>query len=327
MDSSSGTTPSSSAFSSLLPASIHATNSIPDPPLTITRTFFQTSTLPPVFASHPFSPFSTPSFLTIPYTDITVTTQITLTTTTVPTSTSIDLFPHDDDDGVWHHLFPALIFFALIGMLATLTFLVLFAFCLHRRRTRRREPQDEGGEKQPPAVRHTPDRLAISDNPSSARRWKETGSPTFVPIETSPLTLVSRAAIWQDPARRRGVNELDLWERKQLHQPPSSDEEVPTTLPFHPSSRVPQEDEEDQDEEEEDEGSFDADDRPWQKYMRQRSPPPLSDLAQAITLAALDEDDQQSIRSLNTTRETLRPLSYLHQDVRKLKAHTSAPGG
>jgi hypothetical protein len=107
------------------------------------------------------------------------------------------------------------------------------------------------------------------------------------------------------------VNELDLWERKQLHQQSPYEEETPTTLSFTPSA--PQEDEED----EEEDGPFDADDRPWQKYMHQRSPPPLSDLAQAITLAALDEDDQQSIRSLNTTRETLRPISYIHQDVRK----------
>jgi hypothetical protein len=40
-------------------------------------------------------------------------------------------------------------------------------------------------------------------------------SSTFVPIQTSSLTLVPRSEIWQDPYRRRGVDEVDMWERKQ----------------------------------------------------------------------------------------------------------------
>jgi hypothetical protein len=40
-------------------------------------------------------------------------------------------------------------------------------------------------------------------------------SSTFVPIQTSSLTLVPRSEIWQDPHRRRGVDEVDMWERKQ----------------------------------------------------------------------------------------------------------------
>ncbi|KAL9557101.1 hypothetical protein MBANPS3_001558 [Mucor bainieri] len=39
-------------------------------------------------------------------------------------------------------------------------------------------------------------------------------SSTFVPIDTSSLTLVPRSEIWRDPHRRRGVDELDMWERK-----------------------------------------------------------------------------------------------------------------
>ncbi|CAO3652577.1 unnamed protein product [Mucor hiemalis] len=40
-------------------------------------------------------------------------------------------------------------------------------------------------------------------------------SSTFKPIDKSSLTLVPRSEIWQDPNRRRGVDELDMWERKQ----------------------------------------------------------------------------------------------------------------
>lgn len=39
-------------------------------------------------------------------------------------------------------------------------------------------------------------------------------SSTFVPIDKSSLTLVPRSEIWLDPHRRRGVDELDMWERK-----------------------------------------------------------------------------------------------------------------
>ncbi|ORZ02558.1 hypothetical protein BCR43DRAFT_509723 [Syncephalastrum racemosum] len=46
-------------------------------------------------------------------------------------------------------------------------------------------------------------------------------SNTFVPDDTSPLTLVPRMEIWQDPQRRRGVDELALWEDKQHHPPRS----------------------------------------------------------------------------------------------------------
>ncbi|KAI8641510.1 hypothetical protein BD408DRAFT_417940 [Parasitella parasitica] len=47
-------------------------------------------------------------------------------------------------------------------------------------------------------------------------------SSTFVPIEKSSLTLVPRSEIWLDPQRRRGVDELDMWERK------NSDTEIQT---------------------------------------------------------------------------------------------------
>lgn len=40
-------------------------------------------------------------------------------------------------------------------------------------------------------------------------------SSTFKPIDKSFLTLVPRSEIWLDPNRRRGVDELDIWERKK----------------------------------------------------------------------------------------------------------------
>lgn len=40
-------------------------------------------------------------------------------------------------------------------------------------------------------------------------------SSTFKPIAKSSLVLVPRSEIWLDPDRRRGVDELDLWERKK----------------------------------------------------------------------------------------------------------------
>ncbi|KAI9486180.1 MAG: hypothetical protein EXX96DRAFT_547927 [Benjaminiella poitrasii] len=43
-------------------------------------------------------------------------------------------------------------------------------------------------------------------------------SSTFVPIQPSPMTLVPRSEIWQDPERRRGVDEVALWERQQQKQ-------------------------------------------------------------------------------------------------------------
>ncbi|KAI7872995.1 hypothetical protein BDF14DRAFT_1750886 [Spinellus fusiger] len=43
---------------------------------------------------------------------------------------------------------------------------------------------------------------------------------TFVPIDDSPLTLVPRSDILNDPQRRRGVDEVDLWEQKQKKSVP-----------------------------------------------------------------------------------------------------------
>lgn len=59
-------------------------------------------------------------------------------------------------------------------------------------------------------------------------------SSTFVPIDTSSLTLVPRSEIWQDPTRRRGVDELDMWERKNSGAltivAPTTSDDTPTPL-------------------------------------------------------------------------------------------------
>lgn len=47
-------------------------------------------------------------------------------------------------------------------------------------------------------------------------------SRTFVPMDTSPMTLVPRSEVLRDPARRRGIDALDLWEQKHQPRYPSS---------------------------------------------------------------------------------------------------------
>ena len=73
-------------------------------------------------------------------------------------------------------------------------------------------------------------------------------STTFIPINKSPLTLVPRMEVWQDPQRRRGVDELDLWEKKQQqkqliqhedHSPRSSSETIqPINMTTQPTSHI-----------------------------------------------------------------------------------------
>lgn len=53
-----------------------------------------------------------------------------------------------------------------------------------------------------------------NERPSTIDNLNVPISSTFVPIDTSSLTLVPRSEIWLDPTRRRGVDELDMWERK-----------------------------------------------------------------------------------------------------------------
>ncbi|KAI8096248.1 uncharacterized protein BX664DRAFT_323454 [Halteromyces radiatus] len=103
-------------------------------------------------------------------------------------------------------------------------------------------------------------------------------SPTFVPIQASPLTLVPRDAIWKDPQRRRGVNELELWEQKQQQQQSRFyDDGLPLFIP--PLQRYSST------------SSYLPNDTDWQRCV------PSPYLAHAITLTALDDDDDDQQRS------------------------------
>lgn len=55
-------------------------------------------------------------------------------------------------------------------------------------------------------------------------------SSTFKPIDKSFLTLVPRSEIWLDPNRRRGVDELDIWERKKSGTIVAPEEAPPAPL-------------------------------------------------------------------------------------------------
>ncbi|ORZ13123.1 hypothetical protein BCR42DRAFT_419232 [Absidia repens] len=150
-------------------------------------------------------------------------------------------------------------------------------------------------------------------------------SPTFVPIETSPLTLVPRAAIWKDPQRRRGVNELDLWEQKQQqqrrptmvtdqhvdHAPTpstySTHEKIQSDFipfpPFYQQDTITSQVDDDGDD---DSGTTTADasldndqDRPWQRYVQSSSRP--------VDLSALNEEDDDDQHSLHSSSTILHP--------------------
>lgn len=64
-------------------------------------------------------------------------------------------------------------------------------------------------------------------------------SSTFKPIDTSFLTLVPRSEIWMDPDRRRGVDELDIWERKKSGTIMVPDEAQPAPLMWRFPSESP----------------------------------------------------------------------------------------
>ncbi|KAI9250022.1 hypothetical protein BY458DRAFT_493943 [Sporodiniella umbellata] len=97
---------------------------------------------------------------------------------------------------------PVILMFAIIGMAASLAGLAYFAYRRYRGRHRR----------------DTDKETAKKDEESSAVPCLAISSPTrqsnFKPINTS-LHLVPREEIMCDPARRHGVDELQLWERKQ----------------------------------------------------------------------------------------------------------------
>ncbi|CAO3590586.1 unnamed protein product [Absidia cylindrospora] len=289
------------------------------PVVTITQTRFKTSTVPPPLAS-----FSLPSFPSIPfYTTTTFTTSVTTSINHDPQSTQLALFPFDNAHSPWHQLFPALIVFALLGIFSALACLLLCLFCFYRRYHPQQQQQQQE-EKTHTTIHGSHWHLPPHDTAES--------STHFVPIASSPLTLVPRAAIWKDPERRRGVNEMDLWEQKRQQQQQHRQQHYSQSAPSPPEHAPPlpfltQENNDggssissggdkgkgkrwtnrtmDSTNEEDDDGDSyldDGRDRPWQRYMQQQQQQqahPVSDLAHAITVAALDDvdDDHHSTQS------------------------------
>ncbi|KAI7848931.1 hypothetical protein BDC45DRAFT_521945 [Circinella umbellata] len=192
-------------------------------------------------------------------------------------SSSNDEFSHH-----LHQLLPALGLFAVIGLLAILVLLGYMGYRFykssnndsrrHQQRLRNNNnwpsyssegEEDVGGRRgerdlepmvfensaselkahyAPPWPMHQQKRPmgAILDSPI-----ENSGKPistTFIPIHKSPLTLVPRMEVWQDPQRRRGVDELDLWEKKQqqkhpIHEDHSSRSSSETIQPINTTTQ------------------------------------------------------------------------------------------
>ncbi|KAI9259665.1 hypothetical protein BDA99DRAFT_573020 [Phascolomyces articulosus] len=168
----------------------------------------------------------------------------------VPKDNNSDQLPHH-----LHQLLPVLGLFAVIGLLTILGLMGYMGYRFYRatmnnnnnnnRGQRRRlrnnndmdwsfsdeggTKRDDGGENEPMEFENSASEIkahyglpqsqpegGVLDSP--IENIEQPISSTFVPITTSPLTLVPRMEVWEDPQRRRGVDELDLWEKKQQRQ-------------------------------------------------------------------------------------------------------------
>ncbi|KAI8080671.1 uncharacterized protein B0P05DRAFT_69408 [Gilbertella persicaria] len=75
-------------------------------------------------------------------------------------------------------------------------------------------PNKFGTHAYPRPSRHMSLPIIFSNNDSPIDNLNIPISSTFVPIDKSSLTLVPRSEIWLDPHRRRGVDELEMWEKR-----------------------------------------------------------------------------------------------------------------
>ncbi|ORX61302.1 hypothetical protein DM01DRAFT_1394971 [Hesseltinella vesiculosa] len=202
---------------------------------------------------------------------VTVTTQYTTTVPHIPSSTFIPTSSHAVD-AVWIHLwqplFPVLFIFAILGLLAMVAIIATLFYLFHRRfkqpssfpATRSILPSSSSEPPPPqcppnpylPVTGAKPPRLVVSlpltQLPESVTRVPS----TFIPIDTSSLTLVPRATIWKDPERRRGVDELALWENKRSL--------AAVRLPIVATASGRSDPDLD--------GAQQDDDRPWKQYIR-----------------------------------------------------------
>ncbi|KAG1234009.1 hypothetical protein G6F68_002742 [Rhizopus microsporus] len=119
---------------------------------------------------------------------------------------------------------PVILAFAIIGILTISISLCYLAYRIYNANTKKRyHRQDAERELKPKALSHvlpwfTHQDLQIekssNNNNNNNNHRRSNLSPTFVPIHTS-LNLVPRSEILNDPERRRGVDELDMWEKKK----------------------------------------------------------------------------------------------------------------
>ncbi|KAI8143365.1 hypothetical protein BJV82DRAFT_713562 [Fennellomyces sp. T-0311] len=175
------------------------------------------------------------SHTTLPPVTITLTDIVYSTTNEIPTITTTPTIQDlNSSDGWSHHLhqlLPVLGVFAVIGMLTVLALLGYLGFRFYRSGQRRldQDDHDDDDDHEPMQFENSASELkALYAPPIRYTEKKRLDSPienseqpissTFIPINTSPLTLVPRMEVWQDPQRRQGVDEIDLWERKQLKQ-------------------------------------------------------------------------------------------------------------
>ncbi|KAI7880042.1 hypothetical protein K492DRAFT_188148 [Lichtheimia hyalospora FSU 10163] len=169
---------------------------------------------------------------------------------------------HQQHDRLIHQLLPVLGVFAIIGLLSILGLLVYLGYRFYRadrdpntgmggnRRRRTRNQDDDDTASGMPwmaaaaAADAANDEYDESDSDNNKRSHGLTRyvrklhppptptqgmyddpsiiSRTFVPMDTSPMTLVPRSEVLRDPARRRGIDALDLWEQKHQAGYPSS---------------------------------------------------------------------------------------------------------
>lgn len=180
-----------------------------------------------------------------PLPPVTITlTEIVATTIDIPTFTSTsstsdsggiaDIPPPVDAHHI-HRLLPVLAVFAVIGLLTVLGLLGYLGYRFFQSgRKDHHQPLDfENSARELRAhyaakqqqqqqssflsrLFHSP-----SSRPPQQQEEKEEPlenadqpiSPTFVPM--SPIRLVPRMEIWQDPERRRGIDEVAMWENKR----------------------------------------------------------------------------------------------------------------
>lgn len=159
---------------------------------------------------------------------------------------------------------------------------------------------------------------------------------TFVPIDASSLTLVPRSLIWKDPSRRRGVDELDMWEKRQYQyrhhhyqqqqqcqqqhqQELNGKQRQLSNLPIENNIYNLKVEIENKNEEEEIDPSNNMDnDRPWQRY-KLKSPisqsRQSSDISNTLAMKVSDQENNYSNRSSNTILQS-RPTTTTQDNFR-----------